>query len=104
MAAALSWFTSSYSGTDRGDCVEVALTWVTSSYSGPNRGDCVEMALAWSTSSHSGTNRGNCVEVAPTPGTVHVRDSKDREGPCLTFTPPAWSAFLAFAAQQAPTL
>jgi hypothetical protein len=101
--AALSWFTSSYSGPNGGDCVEVALTWVKSSYSSTSRGDCVEMALAWATSSYSGPSRGDCVEVAPTPGTVHVRDSKDREGPCLTFSPPAWSAFLAFAARQAPT-
>ncbi|MFI9253272.1 DUF397 domain-containing protein [Streptomyces sp. NPDC053069] len=33
-------------------------------------------------------------EVARTPATLHVRDSKDREGATLTLSPTAWSAFL----------
>ncbi|GLW20801.1 hypothetical protein Mame01_08440 [Microbispora amethystogenes] len=38
----------------------------------------------------------NCVEVATAlPGLVAVRDSKDRSGPVLTFTPSEWSAFIA---------
>jgi hypothetical protein len=36
-------------------------------------------------------------------GAVHVRDSKDTSGPSLRFTPSAWSAFLTFAAEHAPT-
>jgi hypothetical protein len=45
-------------------------------------------------SSRSGGNN-NCVEVATNlPGVVAVRDSKDRGGPVLTFTPGEWSAFL----------
>ncbi|MGC4773230.1 DUF397 domain-containing protein [Micromonospora sp. DT44] len=49
----------------------------------------------WRTSTRSG-NEGNCVEVADNlPGVVAVRDSKDVEGPALTFTPGAWAAFLA---------
>jgi hypothetical protein len=49
----------------------------------------------WRKSSFSGGNGGNCVEVARNlPGIVAVRDSKDREGPALVFTPQQWCAFL----------
>lgn len=49
----------------------------------------------WHTSSWSGGN-GNCVEVAHNlPGVVAVRDSKDRSGPVLVFTPDEWRAFAA---------
>lgn len=49
----------------------------------------------WRTSSYSGGN-GNCVEVADNlPAVVAVRDSKDRSGPALTFTPSAWTTFTA---------
>jgi hypothetical protein len=49
----------------------------------------------WHKSSRSGAN-GDCVEVAGNlPGTVAVRDSKDRGGPALAFTPQAWHAFAA---------
>ncbi|WP_256090339.1 DUF397 domain-containing protein, partial [Actinacidiphila rubida] len=61
------------------------LTWFKSSYSGSGGGECVEVALEWRKSTHSGTNGGDCVEVAACPQTVHVRDSKDPEGPVLTF-------------------
>ncbi|MET8230561.1 DUF397 domain-containing protein [Micromonospora sp. NPDC005298] len=37
----------------------------------------------------------NCVEVAGFAETVGVRDSKDQQGPTLTFTESAWSAFVA---------
>ncbi|MFE5581121.1 DUF397 domain-containing protein [Kitasatospora sp. NPDC056531] len=53
--------------------------------------------LAWYKSSHSGTEGGACVEIAVTPGTVHVRDSKDTTGPQLAFTPEAWAGFITFA-------
>jgi Domain of unknown function (DUF397) len=40
--------------------------------------------------------QGNCVEVARNlPGIVAVRDSKDRQGPALLFTPAEWAAFTA---------
>lgn len=73
------------------------LAWFKSSYSGSNAGQCVEVALDWHKSSYSGTSGGECVEVATCPHTVHVRDSKDPEGPSLAFPAEAWSAFLAYA-------
>ncbi|MBY8878868.1 DUF397 domain-containing protein [Actinacidiphila acidipaludis] len=76
------------------------LTWFKSSYSGTQGGDCVEVALEWRKSSHSGNEGGDCVEVAACPATVHVRDSKDPEGPVLTFSAAAWSAFLTYAAAE----
>ncbi|SCG48515.1 DUF397 domain-containing protein [Micromonospora halophytica] len=49
----------------------------------------------WRKSTRS-DNDGNCVEVADNlPGVVLVRDSKDRSGPTLRFTPTAWRSFLA---------
>jgi Domain of unknown function (DUF397) len=49
----------------------------------------------WRTSTFSGGN-GSCVEVASNlPGIIVVRDSKDRQGPALVFTPDEWTAFLA---------
>ena len=49
----------------------------------------------WRTSSYSGGNGGTCVEVADNlPGMVAVRDSKDPDGPALTFSRPAWAAFV----------
>lgn len=47
----------------------------------------------WRKSTRS-TNGGNCVEVAfLDEGTVGVRDSKNRTGPALKFTPTEWDAF-----------
>ena len=55
-------------------------------------------SAVWRKSSRSGSNGGNCVEVATNlPGIVAVRDSKDRQGPALIFTPDEWRAFLAGA-------
>jgi hypothetical protein len=49
----------------------------------------------WRKSTFSGANGGGCVEVARNlPGVVAVRDSKDRQGPALVFTPEEWTAFL----------
>jgi hypothetical protein len=67
--------------------------WRKSSYSGTNGGNCVEVAEVWRKSSYSGSNGGDCIEVAPLPAAIAVRDSKDPDGPKLIFTPQAWAAF-----------
>ncbi|WP_442906034.1 DUF397 domain-containing protein [Kitasatospora sp. NBC_00458] len=47
----------------------------------------------WRKSSYSGGSGASCVEVDDaSPG--RVRDSKDPDGPDLTFTPTAWQAFI----------
>ncbi|MFI9172909.1 DUF397 domain-containing protein [Streptomyces lincolnensis] len=51
--------------------------------------------LTWFKSSYSSSGSGDCVEVALTPATVHVRDSKDRQGPRLAVSPAAWGEFVA---------
>ncbi|MFJ2741404.1 DUF397 domain-containing protein [Streptomyces sp. NPDC087440] len=71
------------------------LAWFKSSYSGSEGGACLEVAYDWHKSSYSGDEGGNCVEVAAHPAAVHVRDSKVTEGPVLTVSPDAWSAFVA---------
>ncbi len=54
------------------------------------------MRAQWRTSSYSGSNGGTCVEVAGNlPGVVAVRDSKDPDGPVLTFSRADWAAFVA---------
>jgi hypothetical protein len=51
---------------------------------------------AWHKSTRSGGNGGDCVEVAVClSGIVAVRDSKNRDGAALVFTPAEWAAFLA---------
>lgn len=52
------------------------------------------MTADWHTSSYS-TYNGNCVQVRLADGAVQVRDSKDPDGPVLTFTRDEWTAFLA---------
>ncbi|HMH92548.1 MAG TPA: DUF397 domain-containing protein [Streptosporangiaceae bacterium] len=44
-------------------------------------------------STHSFAN-GNCAEAASVAATVFVRDTADRGGPVLAFTPDEWHAFL----------
>lgn len=48
----------------------------------------------WRKSRASGNNGGNCVEVRAVE-TVDVRDSKDPNGPALTFTREDWQDFTA---------
>ena len=47
------------------------------------------MDVTWRKSSYSGGNGGNCIEVGahPDTGRVLVRDTSDRGGPALRFTP-----------------
>ncbi|MFD4654901.1 DUF397 domain-containing protein [Kitasatospora sp. NPDC058444] len=59
--------------------------------------------MPWFRSSYSNYEGGECIEVAPSPSTIHVRDSKDKAGPTLSFTPAAWSAFVTFAAEAQVT-
>ncbi|WP_432095383.1 DUF397 domain-containing protein [Streptomyces sp. bgisy100] len=89
--------------TERTPRSSARLTWFKSSYSGSDGGDCIEVAVEWRTSGHSGSEGGECVEVATCPGAVHVRDSKNRTGPALTFTPDAWSAFVDYASRARET-
>ncbi|MEU7591335.1 DUF397 domain-containing protein [Micromonospora sp. NPDC049230] len=52
----------------------------------------------WRKSTRSGDNGGACVEVADNmPGVVLVRDTKDRDGGTLAFSPAAWRGFVAMA-------
>lgn len=47
----------------------------------------------WRKSSFSGPTN-DCIEVRGTHDRLDVRDSKDRQGPVLTFTTAAWQAFV----------
>lgn len=58
-------------------------------------------ALAWFKSSYSSSGDGNdCIEVATAPGAVHVRDSKNAEGPRLALAPQAWADFITYASEN----
>ncbi|MFD4276105.1 DUF397 domain-containing protein [Streptomyces cyaneofuscatus] len=60
-------------------------------------GDVLE--LAWFKSSYSDSSNSNeCVEVATASDTVHVRDSKNVQGPRLAVAPAAWAGFVSYAA------
>jgi hypothetical protein len=49
----------------------------------------------WRKSSYSSPTSNDCVEIATNlPGIVAVRDSKDPDGPKLTFSSQDWAAFL----------
>ncbi|AWN28452.1 MULTISPECIES: DUF397 domain-containing protein [Streptomyces] len=76
------------------------LEWTKSSYSGQGNGnECLE--VAWQKSSYSGDSDSNeCLEVAPTPSTIHIRDSKNPDGPQLHLRPSAWADFVAYAAAE----
>ncbi|MEU6865034.1 DUF397 domain-containing protein [Streptomyces sp. NPDC046876] len=69
------------------------LTWFKSSYSGSEGGDCLEVAIAWRKSTYSSDEGGACVEVAACPCAhkIHVRDSKVPDGPTLTLAPASWA-------------
>ncbi|MEE1939748.1 DUF397 domain-containing protein [Streptomyces sp. TRM 70361] len=80
--ADLAWFKSSYSGSQGGECVEVAVEW-----RAPGSGE----------RGGTGPADGRPTGAAARPGTVHIRDSKGGRPSSLAFTPGAWSAFLRTA-------
>ena len=54
-----------------------------------------QIAPSWRKSSYSGNGGGDCVEVARSlPGVVAVRDSKNPDGPILTFSRDEWASFI----------
>jgi hypothetical protein len=54
--------------------------------------------LEWFKSSYSTNEAGSdCVEVAPSPDTIHVRDSKNAQGARLAFTNASWAEFVSYA-------
>lgn len=65
--------------------------WTKSPQSAAN-GQCVEAKL-FRKSPFSGA-QGDCVEVADAACGVHVRDSKNPDGPQLTFNAGEWAAFV----------
>jgi hypothetical protein len=50
--------------------------------------------LDWLKSSYSGSEGDDCVEVAFALGMVHVRDSKEMDGPRFVVFSSAWRDFL----------
>ncbi|MEU6761581.1 DUF397 domain-containing protein [Streptomyces sp. NPDC046853] len=54
--------------------------------------------LDWRKSSYSSNgSEGDCVEVAHAPGVVHVRDSKNAQGPRFAVGGTAWADFVTYA-------
>ena len=51
-------------------------------------------ALQWFKSTYSSSEGGQCLEVALCPQAIHIRDSKNPDGPTLTVTPSTWSSFV----------
>ncbi len=53
------------------------------------------MDATWRKSSYSGGNGGGCLEIGvrAQAGRVLVRDTKDRQGPVLAFSPKTWRRF-----------
>ncbi|MEU9402839.1 DUF397 domain-containing protein [Streptomyces sp. NPDC048242] len=104
-SATASWFKSSHSGTEGGQCVEVTRGTVamhirdSKTSTGPvltvSASAWTEfIGLTWHKSTYSGTEGGECVEVATGPGAVHIRDSKATARPALTVSPAAWTEFV----------
>jgi hypothetical protein len=60
--------------------------------------------LSWRKSSYSGGTGGQCVEIASAPGWIWVRDSKDRQGPCLRIRPACFTRWLAGLKAGVPTI
>ncbi|MCI3269759.1 DUF397 domain-containing protein [Streptomyces cylindrosporus] len=58
---------------------------------------------SWRKGSTSTGGDKDCVEVAWTGRTVLVRDSKNRPGPVVAFTPAAWEGFLGTVSDLPPS-
>ncbi|MFJ8887942.1 DUF397 domain-containing protein [Streptomyces sp. NPDC102402] len=80
--------------------MSTAREWFKSTYGSDEGGACPEVAYAWRKSSYSGSDGGNCLEVAAHPTAIHIRDSKNPDGPVFTVAPAAWSSFAAYAARR----
>ena len=61
-------------------------------------------SATWRKSTRSGGNGGGCIEVGAGAGVIAVRDTKDRDGPVLAFTPQAWRQFAARIKTSNPRL
>ncbi|WP_367323506.1 DUF397 domain-containing protein [Streptomyces sp. HUAS ZL42] len=60
------------------------------------------MESNWRKSSYSGDQGGECLEIAELPGAaVAVRDSKDPEGPLLSFESSVFADFLSWTGTTA---
>lgn len=53
----------------------------------------VQVEARWRKSSYSGNGGGTCVEVGQAGRGVLVRDTTDRSGPVLVFSPAVWRRF-----------
>ncbi|MDH2388190.1 DUF397 domain-containing protein [Streptomyces sp. HNM0663] len=51
----------------------------------------------WCKSRYSGDESGACVGVATRPSDVHIRDSKNPDGPMLTVYTASWAAFVTLS-------
>ncbi|MGW2376118.1 DUF397 domain-containing protein [Kitasatospora sp. NPDC001683] len=51
--------------------------------------------VGWFKSSYSSEQGGACVEALRLSSGVAIRDSKDKSGPSLEFTPEAWQSLVA---------
>ncbi|MEU3098976.1 DUF397 domain-containing protein [Streptomyces sp. NPDC006967] len=80
------------------DGADGKLEWIKSSYSSDDGPSCVE--VAWRKSSYSGADTPSCVEVATVPDRIHVRDSKNPNGPRLALAATTWATFLPYASEH----
>ncbi len=58
-------------------------------------------SATWRKSTKSGGNGGGCIEVGAVADVIAVRDTKDRQGPALAFSPDAWRSAIAKIKQEA---